>query len=133
MHNKTPAGSTSPSPDPTTARRHGTPFHLAPPLPARVAAAPARVSVCDILHAEAVHAPSSPSLPAVADSGSTHPHPDRNICIYIDDMMMGTRSLELELRPPASREHFLINYIYSIWWLLARSCRPGSGPVFCTS
>ena len=58
----------------------------------------------------------------------------------IDDMMMGTRSWELELRcpAPASREHFLINYIYSIWWLLARSCRPGgcfgsSGPVFRTS
>ena len=47
-------------------------------------------------------APSSASLPAVADLGSTHPHPDRNICIYIDDMMMGTRSLELELRSPAS-------------------------------
>ena len=132
MHNKTPAGSTSPCPDPTTTRRHGTPFHLAPPLPAGVAAAPARVSVCDIFCTSSP-APSSASLPAVADSGSTHPHPDRNICIYIDDMMMGARSLELELRSPASREHFLINYIYSIWWLLARSCRPGWGPVFRTS
>ena len=41
----------------------------------------------------------------------------------IDDMMMGTRSLELELRcpAPASREHFLINYIYT----QSGGCWPG--------
>ena len=51
-------------------------------------------------------------IPAVAELGSTpESHPDRNICMVLDDMMMGTRSLELELRcsAPASREHFLIN------------------------
>ena len=59
-------------------------------------------------------APSSASLPAVADLGSTpNRHPDRNICIVLDDMMLGTRSLELELRSPApaSREHGLISII----------------------
>ena len=107
MHNKTPAGSTSPSLDPTTSPLHAIRGHLGPPSPAGVAAAPARVSVCDILHAQAVlhllrhhcrrwriWGPPTPILTGIYAS--------------IDDMMMGTRSLELELRcpAPASREHF---------------------------
>ena len=53
MH-KTPAGSTSPSLDPTSSPLHAIRGHRGPPSPLAGVAAPARVSVCDILHAQAV-------------------------------------------------------------------------------
>lgn len=52
MH-KTPTGSTSPPLDPTSSPLHAIRPHRGPQSPAGVAA-PARISVCDILHAQAV-------------------------------------------------------------------------------